>query len=158
MKTTLIASALVAAIAAPAFAAGTQLERQLGVEPGVYSFTELAAIKGSYDTDTGYVFPVENGNVVSTQSVGISPAHAQLAANLGLDANEYSFAELAGIKASYDSEDGYTVPAKGGIVSTQNVGSTAARDQLAGTLDIDATGLSFADVAAIFGARNSAND
>ena len=97
-----LTSALAIAIAAPAFA-DTQLERQLGVEPGVYTSAELAAIKGSYDSDTGYNFPVRGG-VVSTQSVGISAGHAQLAAQLGLDANNYSVTELAAIKGAVSSD------------------------------------------------------
>jgi hypothetical protein len=149
-------AALTAAIAAPALA-GTQLERSLGVEPGVYSFSELAAIKGSFDTDTGHRFPVR-GDVVSTQSVGISPAHAQLAANLGLDANDYSFAELAGIKGSFDTDTGYNVTAPGGVVSTQSVGISAAQAQLAATLGLNAADHSFAELAAIKGAKGSSNE
>lgn len=45
------------------------------------------------------------GGVVSTMSTGISAGHAQLAAELGLDASDYSVAELAVIKSSYDSTD-----------------------------------------------------
>ncbi|WP_424968262.1 hypothetical protein, partial [Dinoroseobacter sp. S375] len=119
-----LTSALVIALTAPAFAS-SQLERQLGVEPGAYSFSELAAIKGSFDTDNGYNIP-PRGDVVSTQSVGISPAHAQLAATLGLDANDYSFGELAAIKGSFDTDTGYNVAERGAVVSTQSVGVTGA--------------------------------
>jgi hypothetical protein len=149
-------AALTTAIAAPAFAS-SQLERSLGVEPGVYSFSELAAIKGSFDTDTGYRIPAERG-VVSTQSVGISPAHAQLAATLGLDANDYSFAELAGIKGSFDTDTGYNVTAPGGVVSTQSVGISQAHAQIAATLGLDANDYSFAELAAIKGAQGSSNE
>ena len=148
-----LTSALAIAIAAPAFA-DTQLERQLGVEPGIYTTAELAAIKGSYDTDTGYNFP-PRGDVVSTQSVGISAGHAQLAAQLGVDANDYSFAELAAIKGSFDSDTGYNFPAKGGVVSTQSVGITAGHAQLAAQLGLDANNYSVAELAAIKGAVSS---
>ncbi len=37
-------SALALAIAAPAFAAGSQLERSAGVEPGVYTLAQLSDI------------------------------------------------------------------------------------------------------------------
>ena len=102
-----LTSALVLALTAPAFAS-SQLERSLGVEPGVYSFSELAAIKGSFDTDTGYNIP-EAGSVVSTQSVGSSGAKAQLAASLGVNAEDYSFAELAAIKGSFDTDTGFNI-------------------------------------------------
>jgi hypothetical protein len=46
-----------------------------------------------------------NGGFVSTMSTGISAGHQQLADELGLDASEYSVAELAVIKSSYDSTD-----------------------------------------------------
>ncbi|ABV93790.1 hypothetical protein Dshi_3135 [Dinoroseobacter shibae DFL 12 = DSM 16493] len=149
-------AALSTAIAAPAIA-NTQLERTLGVAPGVYSFAELAAIKGSFDTDTGYTIPAPGG-VVSTQSVGISPAHAQLAATLGLDAGDYSFAELAAIKGSFDSDTGYNASAPGGVVSTQSVGTSPAQAQLAAQLGLDAADYSFADLAAIKGAKGSSNE
>jgi hypothetical protein len=101
-----LTSALVLALAAPAVA-GSQLERTLGVEPGAYTFAELAAIKGSFDSDTGYRVPERDG-VVSTQSVA-SGAKAQLAASLGVSAADYTFAELAAIKGSFDSDTGYRV-------------------------------------------------
>ena len=151
-----LTSALVIALTAPAFAS-SQLERQLGVEPGVYSFSELAAIKGSYDTDNGYNI-APRGDVVSTQSVGISPAHAQLAATLGVDANDYSFAELANIKGSFDTDNGYNITERGGVVSTQSVGVSGAAAQLAASLGLDANAYSFAELAAIKGAKGSSNE
>lgn len=78
-----------------------QLAASIGVDAGRFSVSELAAIKSSYDTENGFNLPAEGG-IVSTQSVGISAGHQQLAANLGLNAGDFSVAELAAIKGAYD--------------------------------------------------------
>jgi hypothetical protein len=104
MKRIILTTALALAVAAPAFA-NDQLARSLGVEPGAFTTAELATIKGlrdagvSKDRETADVVAgLFSRGVVSTQSVGISAGHAQIAANLGLDPNVYSLAELATIK------------------------------------------------------------
>lgn len=71
MKTALF-TALAIAVAAPAFAS-SQLERQLGVEPGVYSSAELAALALGRDHDTGDgartdVAAIDRGDVVISSS------------------------------------------------------------------------------------------
>lgn len=87
-----------------------QLARDLGVNAGDFTAAELATIKGITEqraTDDAdffrYVSDHANG-VVSTQSFGISAGHAQLANDLGLDADEYSLAELAVIKGRFELE------------------------------------------------------
>lgn len=157
MKRTLIASALVAAIAAPAFA-NSQLEATLGVAPGVYTSAELAAIKGSYDTDTGYNFPVRDSGVVSTQSTGFSAGHLALAAQVGVNPADFSTAELAGIKGSYDTDTGYNVPARGGVVSTQSVGISDGHTQLAAAAGVDASEVSVNEILALNAQRDNAED
>ncbi len=88
-----------------------QLAARFGVDPQAFSVSELAAINGLVDHDDdnraveAAIAKVISGGVVSTMSTGISAGHAQLAANLGLDASNYSFAELVNIKASYDPTD-----------------------------------------------------
>lgn len=157
MKRTLIASALVAAIAAPAFA-NSQLEDLLDVAPGTYTAAELAAIKGSFDSDTGYSFPVRDGGVVSTQSVGFSDSHRALADIVGVNPADFTTAELVAIKGSYDSDTGYNVPARGGVVSTQSVGIAAGHAQLAAQEGVSAADYSVNEILALRAQRDVAND
>lgn len=156
MTRTLIASALVAALAAPAFA-NSQLENILGVEPGVYTTAELVAIKGSFDSDTGYNVP-ERGAVVSTQSTGFSQGHIALANDLGVNPADYSTAELVAIKGSFDSDTGFNVPERGGVVSTQSVGISAGHAQLAANAGVDASAYSVGEILALTAQRDSAED
>ena len=75
-----------------------QLARSLDVEPGAYSLAELAQLKTAMEendeqridfiTDGG-------GDVVSTQSVRVRYGQDQIAASLGVDAEDYTAAELA---------------------------------------------------------------
>lgn len=161
MKRTLIASApalaLVAALAAPAFA-DSQLENTLGVEPGVYTTAELVAIKGSRDSDTGFNIPNRDGAVVSTQSTGFSASHIALANAVGVNPADYSTAELVGIKGSFDSDTGFNVSERGGVVSTQSVGISAGHAQLAANAGVNAADYSVAEILALNAQRDNAED
>ncbi len=89
----------------------SQLAARFGVDPQAFSVAELASLKALVDNDDdnravkAEIAQVRDGGIVSTMSTGVSAGHAQLAANLGLDAADYSFAELVNIKASYDPTD-----------------------------------------------------
>lgn len=82
MKTALF-TALALAIATPALAS-SQLERQLGVEPGVYSSAELAALALGRDHETGDgaridVAAIENGDfVIATSNARAGAGTAQV--------------------------------------------------------------------------------
>ena len=89
-----------------------QLAQSLGLNAGDFTTAELATIKGVVEQratdDAGsiaYLTGHGGNGVISTQSVGISAGHAQLASNLGLDPAEYSFAELAEIKGRFELEE-----------------------------------------------------
>ncbi|MDV7141070.1 hypothetical protein R3X27_00100 [Tropicimonas sp. TH_r6] len=140
-----LTTALVFALAAPAFASD-QLANQLDVEPGVYSTAELIALDralqdgnqaaanairanpGGFDTvDADTVREIalrsaeqdheqaaanqlrkETGSdsfTASTKS-GVSAGRAQLAASLGVDASDYSLAELVKLKSVQSSDNG----------------------------------------------------
>ena len=157
MNRTLILSALVAAIAAPALAS-TQLERQLGVEPGVYTTAELVAIKGSFDSDTGFNFPARDGAVVSSQSTGFSAGHIALAAQVGVNPADYTTAELVGIKGSFDTDTGFNVAPRGDVVSSQSVGISAGHAQLAAVEGVNPAEYSVAEILALRAQRDNAND
>jgi hypothetical protein len=162
MKRLILTSAVALSLAAPAFASDA-LSRVMAIEPGTFTTAELATIKGlreAGDTDTADALAAlyAQGGVVSTQSVAGS-ASAQLAANLGLDPEAFTTAELATIKGireggtSVDraTADGLaTAPA--GVVSTQSAEDTRARAQLARFLGVDPADYSMAELAQMKGA------
>jgi hypothetical protein len=93
--------------------ASDQFAASFGIDGGL-SASQIATIVGLTDNDDdnrareGFIERINNGGnggVVSTMSTGISAGHQQLAAQLGLEASEYSVAELVAIKGSYDSTD-----------------------------------------------------
>lgn len=87
--------------------AAAQLALNLGID-GDYTTAELATIKGireaatSTDTLTADALVAGTGGVVSTQSVESNAAKDQLARFLGVDAADYSLAELAVIKGDFE--------------------------------------------------------
>jgi hypothetical protein len=161
MKRTVLLSApiaaLIAAIAAPALA-NTQLEALTGAEPGVYTTAELVAIKGSFDTDTGYSFPVRGDAVVSSQSVGFTAGHIALANQIGVNPADYTTAELVGLKGSFDTDTGFNVSERGAVVSSQSVGISAGHAQLAAQEGVSAAEYSVNDILALKAQRDNAND
>jgi hypothetical protein len=164
MRTIVITAALALAVAVPA-SASDQLARSLGLEPGEFTTAELATIKGLTDAGDStdrkeasvYQSLLANG-LVSTQSVA-GAGDAQLAANLGLDADRYSTAELATIKGLVEqrsTDDSFAISdlvrqGSEGVVSTQSVGSSAAKEQLAAFLGVDPEGNNLAELAAMKG-------
>ncbi|MBL9060670.1 MAG: hypothetical protein JNK88_11685 [Mangrovicoccus sp.] len=145
MKHLVLTTAVALGLAAPAFAAD-QIAGHLNVAPGQYSQTELARLKAAQNAgDAEQVAALKvlfDGTGVSTQSVGVEPGHAQLAANLGLDPNAYTTAELARIKAARNDGDGAQVAAleslyAGETVSTQSAGVNGGQRQLAARAGVD---------------------
>ncbi len=106
MKTFAFAAVAAAALSAPAFASD-QLAAQLGLDAGNYSVSELIEIRAALETEerTQADFYInDRSSVVSTQSVGITAGHSQLAAQLGLDPNAYTVAELVQIRAADEND------------------------------------------------------
>ena len=87
----------------PAIGGGTsQLARAAGVEPGTYSTAELIRMGRALEENdhSEYRFVRDGGmEVVSSQSPGARPSagKAQLAAALGVDADDYTLGQLAGM-------------------------------------------------------------
>ena len=89
-----ITAALAIAVAAPAFA-NDNLARSLGVEPGVFTTSQLAALKAAQDSDE---FTIQNfiedqagrGEVVSTRNVGANVPSFTI--EHAREAGEYAFA------------------------------------------------------------------
>lgn len=145
MKRLVLTTAVALGLAVPAFAAD-QIAGHLNVAPGAYSQTELARLKAAQNAgDAEQVAALKalfDGTAVSTQSVGVEPGHAQLAANLGLDPNAYTTAELVRIKAARSEGDGEQVAAleslyAGDSVSTQSGGVNGGQRQLAARAGVD---------------------
>ncbi|PRY23691.1 hypothetical protein CLV78_104182 [Aliiruegeria haliotis] len=71
--------------------------------------TEQAIASALADDDRASARSIKasaSGETLSTKSVGISAGHQQLADNLGVDANEYSLAELVHLKGVRSSDNG----------------------------------------------------
>lgn len=77
MKTFALTTALIASLAAPALAGASQLEKDLGVEPGVYSAAQLVRLKAAAE-QTGNEARVHFGEKtavqVSTSNLGAATA------------------------------------------------------------------------------------
>jgi hypothetical protein len=82
-----------------------QLAASLGLDPSAFTIAELATIKGITEeratadaAHAAFLAAEGSSGFASTQSVGTSGGHAQLASLLKLDPTAYSLAELAVIK------------------------------------------------------------
>ena len=137
---TIILSAALAAFAAPSFASD-QLAHSLGVEPGVYTLSQLIELKDAAER-TGIEGDVYFGDGPAFAS-GSNAGAAQLANTLGVDAGNYSVNELARIKnaAEFTGIEGDVFLGNGPAFA-----STAA-DQLAASLGVAGQGYSLAELA-----------
>ena len=98
-----------AAFAAPVSSGAAQLAAQVGVNAEDYTAGQLAALwSAKHDADAAAPFEAVKAatNAVSVSSQGaasISPARAQLAAQLGVNPADYSTAELVALVAQLDT-------------------------------------------------------
>lgn len=156
MKTFAFTTALVLAAAAPAFA-NDQLARSLGLEPGVFTTSELATIAGyveerdsTNDKIIANLVSRTGGGVVSTQSV---------------DDGQFTALELAQIAGLVEERDhtnrhhiaALMARAGAGSVSTQSVPGSS---QLAASLGLDAgqfTAVELAQIAGLVEERDHTN-
>ena len=89
-----------------------------------------------------------------------APAFAsdQLAAQLDLDAGNYTLTELIEIKSAIESEDrtraDFYINERSSVVSTQSVGVTAGQAQLAAQLGVDPANYSTAELARLVTIQN----
>ena len=111
MTRTLITAALAAATLAAPAVANDQLARSLGVEPGVYSVSELAQLKTAIEENNDQrvdLITGGTGEVLSTQSpagdFGAGQSD-QLARSLGVEPGVYSLSELAQLKTAMEEND-----------------------------------------------------
>ena len=163
MKAIILSTALAFAVAAPAFA-NDQLARSVGVEPGVFSTSELARIAGLLETGDSTdrrtaeeIIRTAADGAVSSRSA-VSTGSAQLAGSLGLDAGAFTTAELARIAGLLETGDrtdrlaaedlaqslaGDRISSKGGV--------SVGKAQLAANLGLDAEGFTTAELARVAG-------
>ena len=161
MFKTILPAAIAALIAAPALASD-QLAAQLGVAPGTYSAGELIQLSRAVEeNDHQRIRQITVGTVNSTQSVGISAGHAQLAAQLGVDPTSYSVNELIVLRRALEDNDSVTVNrltgGSGAIVSTRNTPG-AGDMQLANMLGVDPMAYTTAELAQMTFSRFSDDD
>ncbi|WP_138464316.1 hypothetical protein [Poseidonocella sp. HB161398] len=105
MRRLVLASVLVTAIAAPAFASD-QLALQLGVEPGMYSTTDLMRLTNAReDGDTQREKFILGGGseIISTQSID-THANGQFVQQLGVEPGMFSTLDL--MRLTNAREDG----------------------------------------------------
>lgn len=159
MKTLILTATLALAAAAPALASD-QLARHLGVAPGTYSLTEMARMKAVKD-NTG---PGESDRIaalkamfgrdaVSSQSAGITPGHAMLAANAGVDPQDYSVAEIVMLRDAIRDGDEARIrflQRGNAVMSTQSAGITPGHRQLAANAGVDPAAHSLQETARIW--------
>ncbi len=161
MFKTILPAAIAALIAAPALASD-QLAAQLGVAPGTYSTAELIQLSRAIEeNDHQRIRQITGSSVTSTQSVGISAGHAQLASQLGVDPASYSVNELIVLRRALEENDSVTVNRLTGgsdaIVSTSNTPG-AGHMQLANMLGVDPMAYTTAELAQMTFSRFSDDD
>lgn len=80
-----------------------QIAAQLGLDPAEYTLAELgqiqAALKLDQDATAAYIISHQNRDTRGAAG-DVSPGKAQLAATLGVDANDFSLAELSALDAA----------------------------------------------------------
>lgn len=150
MKRFALTTAIALGLAAPAFA-NDQLAASLGVEPGVYSTAELVTLRTAMEDGNEALanFILDGGSeTVSTQSFGISAGHQQLADALGVDAADYSVAELVTLRDAIENDNearvNFILSGGSETVSTQSFGTSA--DQFAASIGVDAADFSAAQL------------
>ncbi|MBL9060669.1 MAG: hypothetical protein JNK88_11680 [Mangrovicoccus sp.] len=159
MKTFILTAAI--ALAAAPVLASDQLARNLGVTPGAYSLTELARLKAAKDNigpgesdRMAALMAMFGSDTVSSQSAGITSGHAQLAANAGVDPQDYSLAEIVMLRAAVRDGDEARIRflqrGSAAAMSTQSAGIAPGHRQLAANAGIDPAMYSVQETARIW--------
>lgn len=168
MKSVLLFAAALAATATVASADVTpgkaQFAATLGLDPAAYTLTELSLINDAARANNReavkYYLNHENRKPVSSAEV-VTPAEAQLAARLGLDASDYTQAELDQIDSARRANNRER---EAFYLSHTNRQGTAAAEtaspaelQLAARLGLDASLYTQAELDQIEAARSDNN-
>ena len=159
MKRIVLTTAIILGLSVPALA-NDQLALSIGVEPSVFSTSQLAQLKAAQDDDDNrrfeFLLDRFSGNVTATQSVGLTPGHRQLTASINVDYNQYSLNEIIQIRSAIDDDDNTRVEFlldHGDVIATQSFGVTPGHEQLARSLGVDAGEYSLSALARMKSAR-----
>ncbi len=157
LKTFIATAGLIAVVATPG-QANDQLAHSLGVEPGVYTTSELIRLRANASDDdaprANSILRDRDQGRFSTRNVGTSSGHRQLAASLGLDPGAYTTAQLVQIRQAVDDQQNPQVrhiKANGGShamasLSTSDRRDTSGHRQMAASVGVDADAVSTAEV------------
>lgn len=157
MKTLLLSSALILSVAVQA-QAGDQLALSASVEPGQYTTSQLVQLMAAEADDNtalyNHLIEEFDTNVVSTQSGGISAGHQQLAASLGVSANDFSLSELVQLRSARDNDDAsmerFIMSVAGDVISTQSGGISGGQAQLAASLGVNPADYSLSELTRMY--------
>lgn len=150
MKRLALTTALVLAVAAPAFAS-EQLAAQLGVDAADYSTAQLVELKSAVEAgDSWHIARIKaeargTDAAFSTKS-GPSAGQVQLAAQLGVDANAYTLSELTKLKSAVENNDASEIRAVLDHEPANTADTPSARIQLGKSVGMDPTSSSRADL------------
>ncbi|MDV7144552.1 hypothetical protein R3X27_17885 [Tropicimonas sp. TH_r6] len=159
MNRILLTTALALTLAGPALASD-QLARSLGVEPGVYSTSELIALRSALENDEQATARAILSGDVTKGAVG-SPA--QFAASVDVD-DSYSLADVAALRSA-ESDDEQAAAnfiresggvTKGVTTSTKS-GVSAGQAQLAASLGVNPTEYSLSELVKLKSIQSSNN-
>lgn len=167
MKKLIATTALVATIAAPAFAGSgkDQLAALAGVDGANYTIAELVRLDAAQSAnDYGTVTLINanaNGDTLSTQS-SVSGGEAQLAALAGVESGVYSIAQLNRLNQAIADNDYGTIrliesQANGDTFSTQS-GVSAGDAQLAALVGVTPGSLTTAQLIRLDNALSDGDD
>ena len=126
MKRIVLTSAIVLGLAAPAFA-NSQLEKTLGVDAGVYSLSQLVALKDAAektDNEGRLFFGTASGMSSKGSAVGVDLS--ALEQSVGATPGAYSLSELVQIKDAAEKTDN-----EGRIFLSDNSVSASAEARIA---------------------------
>ncbi|WP_116132212.1 hypothetical protein [Tropicimonas sp. IMCC34043] len=106
-------AALALSASAPAFA-NDQLANTLRVEPGVYTTSQLTALKAAKDDGNSFrinqILKAENASyTVSTSNSNVNSANANLSRLLGVEPGAYTTSQLTALKAAKDDGDSFRI-------------------------------------------------
>lgn len=153
-----LTSALVLALAAPAFADGKdQMAAQLGVNAADYTLAQLVrlntAVQDNDADEIAFVKAQAAGQIPATAG-SVQPGQAQLAAQLGVNASDYTLAQLLRLETAVKDNDAQEIAfvkaeADGRIVSTQGTNS-AGHDMMAAILHVNGTNYTTAELTTMY--------
>jgi hypothetical protein len=149
-----LTSALILALSAPAFADGkSQLAAQLGVNDANYTLAQLirldTAVQDRDAAEIAFIKAQAEGRITASDGIG-NPGQAMLAATLGVNASDYTLAQLTRLDTAVRGNDTQEIAfikaeAGGRVLSTQGTNSPGDA-QLAAQLGVNVANYSTSEL------------